>query len=207
MKITLKKDLPDFSLPLSIFNSIHIADGIGKDGEEFDIFIGLKKKYIEQLKNRSLDKSDDEIQNNTGDRERFGNGSYEEWYEKNRTPFCLIHKRTDTLAALVWLGPKILGKKSIKFGEETKKDEEYLMEKNWHTISCRSYSPFRGKGLMKNFTQLAIDFYKKQFPNALFWAGMDNRNKGIIRLMSNLEFEVNEKNSELSENWLVMTKK
>ena len=80
MKIIHKDNFKNFSLPLSIFYSIHIADAIAKDGEEFDIFIGLEKKYVEQLKQFSLDKRDVELQNNTGDKERFGKGSYEDLY-------------------------------------------------------------------------------------------------------------------------------
>ena len=206
MKITPRKDSENFSLPLPVFNSINIADAINKDGEEFDVLVGLGKEQVEQLKKFSLDKSDVEIQENTGDRERFGKGSYEEWYALNRTPFCIINKRTGALAALVWFGRKDLGKKSIKFGKDANTTET-LMEHNWHTLSCRSYVPFRGKGLMKNFTQFAMNIYKKQFTNAIFWTGMDDRNKRVVRLMTNLEFEVDKENSDLSHNWLVMTKK
>jgi hypothetical protein len=207
MKIATKKDFPDFSLPPPIFSAICIADGIGKDGEEFDVFMGLDKEHVRQLVNLSLDTNDADLQNNTGDRKRFGEGSYEDWYEKNRTPFCLIHKRTNALAALIWFGPKSLGIKSIKFGVEENPGEPHETEYNWHTISCRSYPGFRGKGLMKNFTQFTMDIYRKKFSGVAFWAGMDNRNKGIIKLLSELGFEISEENSDLTENWLVMTKK
>jgi hypothetical protein len=185
-----------------MYSAIHIADAIGSDGEEFDVYIGLEKKYIEQLKQLSLDKKDVDLQSHTGDRARFGEGSYEVWYEKNRTPFCLIHKRTDALAAFIWFGPKPLGEKSMKF----RKDREYEKQDIWHTISCRSYPPFRGKGLMKNFIKFSMDIYKNHFPSVMIWNGMDDRNMVMVKLSSDLGFEIDEKNSDLSEHWLVMVK-
>jgi len=203
MKIIPPNDLTDFILPLPIYRSIRIADAIGRDGEEFGIFVGLNGKCVEQLKKFSLDDLDVDLQNNTGDKKRFGEGLYEDWYTKSRTPFCLVHKQTDALAALVWFGPKSIGKKSIKFGEE-EKDE---IQNSWHTISCRSYIPFRGKGIMKNFTEFVMDVYKKQFSNINFWAGMDDRNKAVLKLFLELDFGIDEENSDLNSNWLIMTKK
>ncbi|MFA6306705.1 MAG: hypothetical protein WCV70_03525 [Patescibacteria group bacterium] len=202
MKIISKKNLENFSLPLPIYSSVHIADAITKDGEEFSIFIGLDKKYTEQLQRLSLDKTDVDLQNNTGDRRRFGEGSYEDWYRKDRTPFMLIHKRTDALAALVWFGPKSLGKKSIKFGiEEKDKEQTY-----WHTAVWRSYPSFRGKGLMKNFTLFAMDIYEKKFSGLRFWAGMDNKNNASVKFSLALGFKADEENSDLAANWLVVVK-
>jgi len=206
MKIIPKKNVQNFSLPLPIFDCVQIADGISRDGEEFDLFVGLDEEHALQLRNRSLDESDPDLQKNTGDRNRFGLGSYQSWYEKSRTPFCLIHKRTGALAALVWFGPKELGKKSIKFGLNMEEMVEPI-ENNWHTISCRSYIPFRGKGIMKNFIQYTMDVYKEKFPNVMIWAGIDNRNKPMFKVFSNLGFETDEENSDLPENWLVMVKK
>ena len=189
------------SLPLPIYESIQISDYTSKDGEEFSIFLGLDKNMVAQLKKYSLDTSDTELQKNTGDMKRFGVGSYEDWYKKNRIPFALMQNNTNLLAALIWFGPKTLGKKSIKFTgtEETK------TESNWHTLAIRSYPLFRGKGLMKNFVNFTIDFYKKEFPNVLLWAGMDNRNMAVVKLMSNLGFKTQEGVSDLNSNWLIMT--
>jgi hypothetical protein len=188
-------------LPLPVFSSIHIADAINKEGEEFDVLLGLDKKYTEQLKNLSLDKSDTDLQNNTGDFNRFGIGSYENWYKKNRTIFALINKQKDALAAIIWFGPKSLGKKSIKFGEEGNDESQA----EWHTISLRSYSIWRGKKMMKNFAEFTLNFYKKYFAGVKFWMGTDDRNVAIIKIFSSLNFIVDEENSDLTENWLVMT--
>lgn len=190
MKIISLKNLPDFALPLPIYHSVRLADAIGKDGEEFGVFVGLNEKCVEQLKKFSLNKDDVELQNNTGDKERFGEGLYEDWYAKNRTPFCLIHKRTDALAALVWLGPKPL------FTNDNN---------NWQVISWRSYPPFRRKGIMKNFTQFAMDVYKKSVPDAKIWTTIKRNNFGSAQLAVNLDFEIlDEVSDDLS---LVMVKK
>lgn len=202
MRVILRENLPNFSLPLPVFSSIHIADAINKEGEEFDVLLGLDTKYVEQLKNLSLDKSDTDLQNNTGDFNRFGVGSYEDWYKKNRTIFALINKQRDILSAIVWFGPKSLGKKSIKFGKE--EDNEY--QTKWHTVSVRSYSVWRGKKMMKNFVEFALNFYKKYFVNIKFWMGTDDRNIAAVKLFSELNFETDEENSDLEENWLVMTR-
>jgi hypothetical protein len=203
MKIFPKTTLQDFSLPLPLFSSIHIADAICKRGEEFDVFIGLEKKYAEQLKQLSADESDVDLQGYTGDRRRFVEKTYEHWYKKNRTPFALVHKQTDALAAIIWFGPKSLGRKSDKFGIA----DEHKVESEWHTISFRSYPDFRGRGMMKNFSKFVIDMYKQHFPGVMFWTGTDNRNSVFIKLISDLGFEVDEASSDLSEHWLVMVKK
>lgn len=202
MKINPRDNLPDFTLPLPIFTSVHIADAICKRGEEFDVLVGLEKKYVDQLKALSLDESDTDLRANTGDYNRFGIGSYEKWYKKNRTVFALIHKQTDSLAAIFWLGPKPLGAKSMKFGPEKK----YETQAEWHTGSVRSYPGFRGRGMMRNFIEFSMNFYKRHFLNIKFWLGMDDRNGAITKLATELGFEVDEANSDLADNWLVMTK-
>lgn len=203
MKIIFKNNLENFSLPLPIYKTLHIADAVSKDGEEFFILAGLDGKLVAQLKKFSLDENDIELQKNTGDKNRFGIGSYEDWYKKDRIPFALVHKDTVALAALVWFGPKPLGAKSIKFGKE----KAYEVQKKWHTIVFRSYIPFRGKGMMKDFAKFAIDVYKKQFTNIMLWAGMDDRNNAVIKLSSYLGFKVGKEVSDLASNWLVMTNK
>ena len=202
MKIIHKHDAPEFSLPLPLHASIHLADAVLKDGEEFDLFVGITKKYADQLKKLSLDERDADLQNFTGDKKRFGEGSYEAWYKKNRTPFILIDKRTDELAAIIWFGPKPLGAKSRKFGEE----KEYENQNKYHTVSFRTYPVFRGRGIMKNFSSFVMEIYKKHFPNSIFWTGTDNRNNIFIKFISALGFWPDQKHSALAENWLVMVK-
>lgn len=188
MQIIPKKDLEKFSLPLPIYKTIHIADATGKDGDEFSILVGLNKDFISQLKNYSLDLKDIEIQNNTSDRKRFGLGSYEDWYKKNRTPFALIHKNTNKLAALIWFGPEALVEK----------------EGNWHTAAWRSYPLFRGKGLMKEFGKFVMKIYTENMPNVKFWITVKKENAGSIGFAQMLGFE--ELPEESDSNSCIMVK-
>lgn len=201
MQISKLENIKDFSLPLPIYETVHIADAV-KDGEEFRIVVGLDRNLVEQLKNYSADESDVELQKNTGDKSRFSEGSYEEWYKKSRTPFALIYKKTGALAALAWFGPKPLGEKSPRFGKE----REYEKQDKWHTPAFRSYIPFRGKGLMKDFILFVMDFYKIKFPNVVLWAGVDDRNQSVLKLNAQLGFKEHPEASEIQNHWLVMIK-
>jgi RimJ/RimL family protein N-acetyltransferase len=202
MKIIPKKTVETYSLPLPIYKSVHVADGIGKDGSEFDLNVGLEEKQAEQLRRLSADTSDTDLQNFTGDMKRFVEGSYDHWYKKNRSIFALVHKQSGDLAAVIWFGPKPLGKKSIKFGGQ----DEHTTESDWHTISFRSYPQYRGKGIMKNFSTFAIDTYRSHFPRVKFWTGTDDRNAAFIRLITDLGFTVDEEHSDLPDHWLIMVK-
>lgn len=187
MEITPKGE-ENFSLPLPIFTSIHIAEAKSREGEDFAIHIGLDKEMTVELEKLSLDESDVDLMQNTSDRKRFGLGSYEEWYGKNRTPFALIHKRTGKLAALVWFGPK-----------ELKADGN-----NWQAVGWRSYNPFRGKGIMKGFTKYVMGVYEKNMPPIKFWAALKRGNEGSYSLSLALGFQVLEE--ECDRESIVMIK-
>jgi hypothetical protein len=161
---------------MQIYESKKLKDLVSRDGEEFLVFVGLDKKHAQQLKQYSLDDSDVELQKYTGDRKRFGEGSYEEWYAKDRTPFALVHNATDTLAAVAWLGPK-------PAHEGCK----------CHSMAWRSYKPFRGKGLMKEFTKFVLDFYLDMVPNTNLWVHVKKDNKASHDLAIFLGFEIDSK--------------
>ena len=207
MKIILRDNAEKYSLPLPILKSVHIADAICREGKEYDVLAGLDKGYIEQLKELSADENDTALRDFTSDRKRFVVGTYEYWYQKNRSIFALINKQNDELAAIVWFGPKPLGKKSPKFSEqlEPKVESERDLSSDWHTISVRSYPKYRGKGIMKVFTKFAMDTYKQHFPHVKFWSGMDDRNPSSVGLHKDLGFVIDEQCSDLSEHWLIMT--
>jgi len=183
MQIISEKNLEKISLPLPIYETMHIADAIGKDGEKFSLLVGLDKNLALQLKTRSLDLNDIELQKNTSDFKRFGVGSYEDWYKKNRTPFALVHNDTGILTTIIWFGPEPL----------------ISDENNWHTVAWRSYIPFRGKGLMKDFSNFAMNFYLKYFPNIHLWISLKNGNIGSQELASRLGFQIlKEKSDDVS---------
>ena len=194
----MNQHTPDFSLPLPVYTAIPAGSVEGRDGDTFSLFVGLDEAMVRQLKEKSLDESDTDIQENTSDRKRFGEGSYEEWYAKSRVPFALTHAETGALAALVWFGPKPLGRKSVKHlsSEEQSVDERTLNSDEWHTLAYRAYPPFRGKGIMKAFVRQTMDIYKRHIPDAHFWAIVDARNEGSMALASKLGFTQLEEKSD-----------
>ena len=60
---------------------------------------------------------------------------------------------------------------------------------------------------MKNCAEFAMEIYQKHFPAIRLWAGIDDRNTAMRKLFTNLRFKMNEENSDLTNNWLIMTKK
>ena len=196
-------------LPLALFESMPVADAIAADGDHFVVVAGLDRHMAEQVKHYSLSEDDLELQENTSDKKRFGEGSYEEWYEKDRVPFALIHEKSDSLTAICWFGPKPLGAKSMKYlSEEERAKEKELSQRaeDWHTISYRSYNPFRGKGHMRGFVQFCIDTYLKAYPSAKIWAIFNTKNAGSIALATKLGFKPHPDISYPEEHLTVMVR-
>lgn len=194
MEIIPKKNIANFSLPLPIYQTIQIADAISKDGENFSIFVGFDKKLVEQLKKYSMDENDVDLQKYTKDKKRFVENSYEAWYKKNRTPFALVHMKTGIMAAHVRFGPEPLHEGC-----------------KCHTAGWRSYKPWRGKGLMKDFTKFAMDIYMQKFPNIKLWISAKKENAGSVKLATVLGFKIdkqksNEKTIAEKKETLVMLK-
>lgn len=186
MQITPKENIESFSLPLPIYQTIHIADAVSNDGIRFKIIVGLDKELIEQLKKYSADESDIDLQKYTKDKERFIVGTYEDWYKKNRTLFALVEESSGIMAAQIRFGPEPL------LGDVG----------NWHTAGWRSYSSFRGKGIMKDFSKFALDVYLEHFPNINIWITAKRENAGSVRLAEALGFKTSDEKS--NETSLVM---
>lgn len=184
--------------------SVRIGEMTGKTGEVFDLVVGLDEKLVAQLKEHSLDMSDTDLQENTSDHARFGEGSYEKWYAKDRVPFALVHKESGMLAALIWFGPKPLGRKSLKHLSDAEKaqDESAMDAGDWHTIVFRAYNPYRGQGLMKPFALKSMEIYKHYFPTARIWAGINAKNAASIALSEKIGLHKGESVSD--ENWVAM---
>lgn len=172
LSITPRHTFP--KLPLALYESHVIAGAESSTGDPFTIVVGLDKSLAEKLKTLSGNTDDAELAK-TSDRERFVTGSYEEWYQgKDRTLFALIHQESGRLAALAWFGPKPFGRKSLKHlsDEERGENERAMKNEGWHTVVYRSYAPFRGTGLMKDFVRFAMKQYATAYPEAKFWAGI-----------------------------------
>jgi len=173
-------------LPLPLYESRPIGTLADKAGKSFTVVMGLDQGLVAQLKERSLDLADTDLQENSSDYKRFGEGSYETWYAKQRTPFALVDPDIGALAAIAWMGPKPFGRDSAKHlsPEEQGQDERTLNLNagRWHTISFRSYPGYRGTGFMKAFARMTIDEYKKWYPDAKIWTITDKRNIGSVKL-------------------------
>ncbi len=170
--------MDDITVPLPIFASRELGTIAGKDGTTFILRVGLDQRMVAELKAKSLDESDVELQNNTSDRKRFGEGSYEEWYARDRVPFVL----TDTaghLAALAWFGPTDLPHDSERPVEESAGE--------WDTAGFRSYEPYRGKGVMRPFIEAAWNFYHERISRRL-WIETNAGNIAAMKLYEKLGF-------------------
>jgi len=190
--------------PLLIYESRTLKTITSKDGEVFTIILGLSKVLIEQLKAYSLDVSDTDLQANTSDRQRFGEGSYEEWYGKDRTPYALVD-HAGKLAALAWFGPKPLGRKSLRYLSAEERAQELQQQTGeWHTIVYRSYNPYRGRGLMTPFMRYVIADYKKRYPHARLWAGISTKNEASIGLAKRFGFIESVEHSDPKAKWCAM---
>lgn len=189
---------------LPIYSMQKLDTIVSQEGMPFDIMLGLDQALVEQVKKFSLDTSDTDLQANTSDFKRFGEGSYEEWYGKDRTPYALTDAMGQ-LAALAWFGPKPLGRKSLKYLSPEELAKENEQEKSdWHTIVYRSYEPYRGKGLMSPFMRYVIADYKKRFPEAKLWAGVHAANGASVGLAKKFGFVISDKHSDPEANWYAM---
>jgi GNAT superfamily N-acetyltransferase len=145
-------------LPIPPYLSLPVAILSGKDGETFSIVLGLDQNLIRELKEKSLDTSDTELQRNTSDYARFGTGAYETWYAKGRVPFAALDAQ-GRLAAIIWYGPDAFPQ---KLGDASDPQA-------WDTIAFRSYTPHRGKGIMSPFSAFVIEMHDRLSPGRLLW--------------------------------------
>lgn len=172
-------ELSEITLPkkIGLYDSFTLGTMEGKDGTIFNVIVGLTKAHADELKQKALDDNDALLQNNTSDRRRFGEGSYEAWFKKDRTPFAL----TDAgghLAALVYFGP-----------EEPPAELQIQNALQWDTIGLRSYEPYRGKGIMSPFVAIAFDLYRAMRPGRSFWLVTNADNAPVVHIFKKLGFQ------------------
>lgn len=170
-------ELKDLSLPL--YTSIALARLRAKTGELFTLVAGLSEDVALQLKKKSLDMSDIELQEKTSDYRRFGEGMYDEWYSKGRLPFALVDEKNN-LAALTWFGPEPVPTDSAENISD--------ISGEWDTTALRSYEPYRGKGIMRAFFEYAWNAYHALLPGRRLWLETNTDNAGILHLGEKLGF-------------------
>lgn len=157
--------------PLPLYASEPQGTVTGRDGKAYQVVRGVSREAADQIKEHSLDESDKALQTGTSDHKRFGLGSYEEWYAKERYPYVLLDE--GKLAALIWYGPE-----PIPDGTEGE----------WDTIAFRSYPPYRGAGLMSAFSALVMDEHARDFPARRLWLETDVGNEAGLALYQKLGF-------------------
>lgn len=145
------------------------------DERALTVGFGLTREMVAKLKERSIDRSDQELQENTSDRTRFGTGEYESWFSKGRFPFVLTDGE-GLLAALIWIGPKPFPL------------ESGMPAGAWDTIAFRSYPPYRGQGIMTPFSRFVLTTYREINPGRAIWLATDRTNEAGIRLYGKLGF-------------------
>lgn len=184
-------------VPIPLHQMIEVGAMTGRDGTRFGLVMGLDERLTGELKIKSLNLSDNELQENTSDHKRFGEGSYERWYEQKRVPFALIDTETGALAALAWYGPKPVGIKSMKHLTDEEQERVRAMEAGeWHTIVYRAYAPYRGTGLMRAFVSATMAIYGRYFPHARYWTSVNHANAASIALSERLGFTIDESRSD-----------
>lgn len=166
------------ALPVRAYTSVPVAELTNKEGEKFSIVIGLDESLVQQLKEKSLNKNDEELQRNTSDYRRFGEGSYEDWYGKGRIPFAAL-VGDGALAAVIWFGPD-------EFPDL--KDAAQPDPRQWDTIAFRSYEPYRGKGIMSSFSAFVIEMHDRLSPMRTLWLETNPDNEPGKHLYHKLGF-------------------
>lgn len=202
MEIAIEPSKLPQTVPLRLFEKIFIGSA-ENNGESFDVYMGLDEDLATQLREFSLDLLDTALQENTSDFARFGEEGYEKWYSKGRVPFALVHRESGAMAALVWFGPKPLGRKSFKHLSQTERESENLVSSDeWHTIVFRSYPPFRGTGIMRKFVEATTTVYENYFPGAKIWAGISRTNPASLALAEKLNYHEDTEHSD--SRWVAM---
>jgi len=203
MKVHIQEPLPP-SIPLALYESMSIGVAETDAGQRFALVLGLDEAGARKLRELSL-ADDPALRDNTSDYERFGTGSYEEWYAKGRSIFALIDETNGALAAITWYGPKPLGRKSLKhLSPEERAEEGKQKSDEWHTVVFRSYPPYRGTGIMTDFARATMEIYLRYFPHAHLWAGINAANPASIRLSEKLGFVRDEAHS--GDSWVAMVR-
>lgn len=167
----------DAVLP-SLYERALIGTLVMPDGAHLSIYLGADEGAARQLKEHALG-SDEELVQNTKDRARFGEGSYESWYAKGRCPFSLVDDGGN-LAAFIWFGAE---NPPPECGQDIESDV-------WDTIAFRSYPPYRGRGIMTPLARFIIETHERLVPGRRLWLTAKTDNLPALGLYGKLGFQV-----------------
>jgi|GEM_PF-5071616 len=200
LTITKTRDITELDFPQPLYDSQKIATAQHTELGSFTIYAGLSKKYADDIKKYSLDKSDTALQEGTGDYKRFGESDYKERYKaKPRTQIILVHDESDEIASFVWLGPRDLPE-DINILKDIEIVNDHSGESGiWFTSSYRTYGAYRGVGITKTFSQHVLALYKQLHPNTPMWLAVQTNNAPAIILYKKLGFKTIAKDKKEDE--------
>ena len=141
--------------------------------KEFKLKKQLEKKQIRQL--LEISQFDSLIKKFTSDEKRFKDlVSFKTWSKHTPDKFVFLDEE-DNLIALVWFSHK-------------KMPISGFAEFNW-SLALRVYGEARGKGLAKEFLDLALTIFKKQSPDRKIWLSTSFDNLAAIKTYQKLGFK------------------
>ncbi|MDD3302859.1 MAG: GNAT family N-acetyltransferase [Candidatus Gracilibacteria bacterium] len=164
--------LKDKLLVKPIFGEAIQLEKIG----DLDLYLGIRKEFIDDLIKFSTNLEDTSLVNNTGDLKRFSSlEKFEKWYnDEDRFLFTLVGEEKK-LAGIWWARPSKLPT-ITQITDNEIAHEVINNEKDSHTSGIRIYPDFRGKGLAKVILKTSTYFYRKIFPNAYICVDVDKNN-------------------------------
>lgn len=168
----------DAVLPLPLYKRVFIGTLVMPDSTRLSIYLGADEDTAHQLREQALS-ADEELLTNTHDRARFGEGSYEDWYAKGRSPFSLVDD-VGNLAAFIWFGAEMPPKECAQGVESVL----------WDTVAFRSYPPYRGRGMMTPLACFVIETYERLMPGHHLWLAARTENIPALGLYGKLGFQV-----------------
>lgn len=192
--IKSEKKISAITFPQSLYDCQKIATANHTTLGSFSIYVGLSKKYADDIKKYSLDKSDTALQEGTGDYKRFGESDYEDRYSKKpRTQIILVHDETDEIASFVWFGPRNMPEdiKPLENQEDVSVSGDFVKQSDtWFTSSYRTYGIYRGVKITSTFSTYVLELYSKLHPLTKMWLAVQVHNKPAIGLYKRLGFRI-----------------
>lgn len=145
------------------------------NGEIFFFKKGITESQIEELIGYA--QTDEEVKRFTSDATRFASrDSFNNWRKPNAVFYTLVDE-DNHLMGIIWL--EELELPEFKLPENI--DINSIDLNDYHTtFAIRLYDKARGQGLSSKFTQLALEDYKLQHPDADIWLATSPDNQPAI---------------------------
>lgn len=144
--------------------------------QEPKVFEGITERQIDKL--FYFAQADPLVLQFTSDKERFGDRSLFNDWQKSKTVYTLSNDKQSFLGGIIWLEKKEIPQRSKL------KPEDYPI-----TIALRVYNPLRGKHLSLPFVTAALKDYFQKNPNINgVWLQTSYNNEALIKVFSKFNF-------------------